>query len=293
MRKSFLAILFAGMILMSASAYADVTITATVGNQAPTITFVNVCDGACEAQNTLAPATDVTIEVTVTDPNGADDIDTATFSVEIYTTGDVNGSGADWDAIVVSATAGTRDDCDQAGDTYCLQVDAGDWTTKFLAGNADVYVYVTDDSGAMSSAEETDAIIVDATEGLTSDATTGTYSGSPDSTDNVFVSEIASNPYIVLTHNANVDLLVTADQENLDGSGAIYIGDDNVSWNLVADGATSTAFTGSADTVMAEYSRGIDSDSNTLNVWMYLDIPADTPADDYVGTLAIVASDAS
>lgn len=290
MRKSILALLFAGMILMSASAMAaDVSITATVGNQAPTITFVNVCDGTCAATKSLAPATDVTIEVTVTDPNGAADIDTAEFSVEIYKGADTNGGTPDWDAIVVAATSGTRDGCTEAGTTYCLQVDTGDWTTKFLAGTADVYVYAQDNSAAPDSDEETGAITVSSTTGFTPDATTGTYSGSPNTTDNAFDNGQTVNAYVETTHNANVNIDVTADQSDLTDGGDT-IGDDNVSWYLSDDAGSSTPFTGGADAVNSTWGRGTDPTSATFNLYMWLDIPANQPAGAYTGTLQILAS---
>jgi len=289
MRKSILAILFAVAIIATPAAFAsDVTITATVGNEAPTVGDIQICDGGCEYSNSLLPATAFTVQVTITDPNGAGDLNLSAAKLQWYTTADDNSTAAGWDVKILSPPAtGTRDGCVQAGNVYCLQVDADDWTTKFLVGAADVYVYIEDVSGSMDSNESVGGIVVGQTTGFAPDTTSGTYSGSPNSTNNPFASTQTTNAYAVTTHNGNVTLDFTGTQTDLTYQ-TNTIGDNNISYNTANNAGGSTPFIGEADVVQAALVRDAGSEiSNTFSLYMWLDIPASQAAGAYTGTLTI------
>ena len=289
MRKSILALLFT-MALMVGSAFAAVDITATVGNEVPTVGAMQICTGICTGDASIDPATQFTIEVTITDPNGQSDLNLDSIRLEWYTAGDSNGGTPDWDAKTLTPpTTGTRDGCTQSGTTYCLQVDTTDWTTKFLYGTVDVYVYISDMSGGIDSDESGALFTVNSSWGVLPDTTSGTYTGSPDSTNNAFSSTQTANTYIITTHLGNANIEVTGTQTDLTYL-TNAIGDGNMSWYLTNDAGSSTPFTGGADNVKTAWSRGIDPTSATSNLWMWIDIPAGQVAGAYAGTLTYGSS---
>ena len=289
MRKSFLAILFAGLIL-AGSASAVVNITATVGNGAPSVGDIQLCTGECGYGKVLDPAMVYVVQVTITDPNGQEDLNLASLRVEWYTTADSNGGTPDWDANTLSSPpTGTDDGCVQAGNTYCLQVEGTYWTTKFAEGLMDVYVYVEDNAGAFDSNEAVAIATVNKAYGTAQDTTSGTYTGTPDSANNPFDSGQTVNAYIITTHTGNCNIDVTAQQTDLTYQ-TNTIGDGNMSWYLTNEAASSTPFTGGEDAVESAWARGADPTSAVFNLWMWLDIPFNQPKGEYLGTLTYKSS---
>jgi len=301
MRKSYLAILFVATVLMAGNVFgADVNISADVGNDPPTVGLIQLCEGTqcsliADVDNAIDPASQFTIEVTVTDPNGQSDINTESFRLEWYATSDANGSGDDWDAVTLDPpTLGTRDQCVQTGSIYCLQVDTSDWTTKFIAGLGDVYVYVADNTGEIDSNEAVALFTVNSSYGTVEDTTAGTYAGNPNTTDNAFTSTQTAENSIESANNGNVDINITAQQTDLT-SGGDTIGDANISWYSADDAGSSTPFTGGTDLVIGDMNRGnaVAQTSALFNLWMWLDIPQDQPAGTYTGTLTYASVEAS
>jgi hypothetical protein len=290
MRKSILALLFT-MALMAGSAFAaPVSITATVGNENPTVGDIQLCNGTCGYDKSFDPPSQFTVQVTISDPNGQSDLDLTALKLEWYVTADSNGGTPDWDAKALTPpTTGTRDGCIQSGTTYCLQVDTTDWTEKFLSGAVDVYVYVEDQSAAMDSNEAVAIFTVNNSFGTVQDTTSGTYTGAPDTPNNAFSSTQTANAYIISTHNGNVNIEVTAAQTDLTYL-TNTIGDGNMSWYLTNDAVSSTPFTGGEDKVETVWSRGTDPTSAASNLWMWIDIPAGQVAGAYTGTLTYGSS---
>lgn len=285
MKTKLLVSLVLMMVLaMAGTAMGAVNITANVGNEFPSVEEIQLCDGTCAYQKTLDPATQFTVKVTITDPNGSSDLNLDTAKIEFYKTADSNGSGDDWDAITIDpASHGTRDGCTESGDTYCLQVDTDDWTTKFLAGGADVFVYIEDNQGAQDTNESVNSLTVNSNVSHTEDATSGTYSGAPDSTGNAITTD-QTNTYILTTHTGNVDMNVSVTATQLD-KGGDNIPVENQKWYLSDNYSSSYAFTGGADLVKGDFDRGADPTDNTQNVYYWLNIPAETPSGEYTGTL--------
>ena len=285
MRKNILALFFTAMLMTVG--FSAVDITATVGNEAPTVGEIQICDGTCAYTKTISPATQFTVQVTITDPNGADDIDTATASLEFYKTADSQGGTPDWDAIVIDpATTGTRDGCTQAGNVYCFQADTGDWTTKFLLGGADVYAYIEDDAGLNDSNESVSALTINATYGTTQDQIAVTFSGNADSSDNA-----QSPTSIETTHNGNTDTNVNVTATELaDNGNTIAVG--NLKWYASDVVGSAVPYTGGADDQQTDWARGTDPTSATINTYNWLDIPALQPAGDYTGTFTYASVEA-
>lgn len=281
MRKIILGLM---VLTMMTSVLGAVNLTANVGNEAPTVGDIQVCDGTCGYAKSIDPATQFTVQVTIIDPNGAGDLNLETAKLEFYKGSDANGSGDDWDAITLDGvTTGTRDGCTQTGDVYCLQVETSDWTTKFLAGVSDVYVYIEDGSSAMDSNESVGVLTINSNVSHTEDATTGAYSGSPNSTENAILTSEA-NAYIITIHTGNVDMNVDVTATQLD-KGGDNIPVENQKWYLSDDYGSSSAFTGGADVVKSDYARGTDPTSATQNIFYWLDIPADQESGEYTGTI--------
>jgi hypothetical protein len=152
-----------------------------------------------------------------------------------------------------------------------------------LAGTADIYVRVDDNSGLQDYNEAVEILTVNDSIGHTEDATTGTYSGNANTTANAILTD-QSKAYTITTHNGNVDmnLKITATDLNI-GVNGIAVG--NQKWKLTDEYATSTPFTGAADVVKTVFGRGTDPTSAVQNIYHWLDIPALQPSGQYAGTL--------
>ena len=275
-------VLFATLILLS-TVSAPVSLTASVGNAKPDITTIEICDGTCSFAKALDPATAFTLKVYATDPNGATDINR--FDVEFYTTADTNGGTADWDANRVYSLQSTASSqgCTEGSNYYCLVVPATSWTTKFLKGGADVFARVFDDSDDQDANESIGVLTVNATYGTSQDTTSGTYTGSPNTTANPFLSGQTANANVGTTHNGNTDINVSVVATNLTkGSDTITVG--NLKWYLSNTYGSSSSFTGGTDDVQTVWGRGTDPTSATFDLWNWLDIPVSTPAGAYTGT---------
>ena len=278
--------------MLFSMAFAAVDVTANVGNAAPDIDLgsIEICDGTCSATKSVDPASQVTIMVDIVDPNGATDLNLSTLSLTINGNGNTGGT-AGWDKIALSPVShGTRDGCTESGDTYCLQVDSGDWTTKFIAGLVDsITVAVSDNAeeAATSSGSFIAEMTVNAAVGHSEDATTGAYSGTPGDTDAILAN---GNAYITTTHNGNVNIDVTVTATALSDSVNTDIAVGQQKWYLTDSVGDATPFTGNADAVKSTWGRGTDPTSATQAVYYWLDIPAAQPAGAYLGTLTYNSS---
>ena len=270
--------------------YSAVDITATVGNEVPTVGEIQICDGTCAYTKTISPATQFTVQVTITDPNGAGDLNTESILLEFYTGGDTNGGISDWDAITLAnVTTGTRDGCDQAGDVYCLQVDTGDWKTKFLLGSADVYVYAEDSASASDSNESAGSLTINATYGTTQDQSAVTFSGNANTNDNA-----QSPASIETTHNGNTDANVSVTATELTNVALDTIAVGELKWYTSDTVGSAVAYTVGADDQQTNWTRGTveTSTSEIYNTYNWLDIPADQPTGDYSGTFTYASIEA-
>lgn len=289
--NKMLATLIAFSMLFS-MAFAAVDVTANVGNTAPDINLssIELCDGSCALTKSVDPASQLTIKVQIVDPNGASDINLDTLSLTINGNGNTGGT-AGWDKIALSPVShGTRDGCTESGDIYCLQVDSGDWTTKFIAGLIDSLTIAVSDNAeeaATTSGSFAAELTVNAAVGHSEDATTGAYSGTPGNTDAILAN---GNAYITTTHNGNVNIDITVTATALSDSVHTDIAVGQQKWYLHDSVGDATPFTGAADTVKSTWGRGTDPTSATQDVYYWLDIPAGQPAGAYTGTLTYNSS---
>jgi len=287
--KNFILCVFA-IMLMTTGAFAAVDVTATVGNDAPVVGAIEICTGStCAATLTADPATQFTVKVTVTDPNGASDINTTAFLLDFYNAADAQGAGADWDYVTLPAvTTGTRDGCTQTGDVYCLQVETSDWTTKFLSGGADIYVLAADNAAATDSNELLAALTVNATVGYSLDAATGSYSGQADTTENAINTD-QTKAFITSTHSGNVAIdLSVAGSDLVDGGETITAVNQIISSDSTYGNGTGLLIGGAA--IESSWARGTDPTSATATQYFWLDIPVGTIAGSYTGTLTYSSS---
>ena len=289
--NKILATLIAFGMLFS-MAFAAVDVTATVGNDAPDVNLssIEICNGSCALTKSVDPNTALTIKVQISDPNGAADLNLSTLSLVINGRGNPGGT-AGWDKIALSpVTHGTSLGCNESGDTYCLQVSTGDWTTKYKAGLIDsITVAVSDNQAepATTSGSFAAELTVNAAVGHSEGATSGAYSGSPGATDAILAD---SKAYITSTHNGNVDIDVTVTATALTDSVHTDIAVGQQKWFLTDSVGDATPFTGSADAVRLIWGRGNDPTSATQAVYYWLDIPAAQPAGAYLGTLTYNSS---
>lgn len=287
--KRLLGIVLISMMLLGTALAAPVDVTANVGNGNPVVGDIQICDGTCAYTKSLDPATQFTVQATITDPNGQGDINLSTLSLELYASTDTNGQAASWDNVAITPVShGTRDGCTESGSTYCLNVETTDWTTKFVAGSTTAYVTVKDESKA-SDSNSNAAITVNSSVGHTEDSVTGTYSGAPNTSNHAILTDQA-NAYIKTTHNGNVDIDLTVAATALDDSVHTPIAVGNQKWYLTDDSGSATPFTGAADAVKTSWGRGTSPTSAIQNVYMWLDIPAAQPSGAYTGTLTYDSS---
>jgi len=284
MMKKILGILLISMMLLG-TAFAEVNVTANVGNENPVVGEILICDGTCAMDKALDPATQFTVSVSVTDPNGQSDVNADAFLLEFYKSADSNGATPSWDNVALLNVAhGTRDGCTETGSVYCLHVETTDWTTKFLAGTATVFVRTDDNSTTQDYNTSPSTITVNASVGHTEDATSGTYTGAPNSSNNAILAN-TTNAYIETTHNGNVDINVSVTATALDDSVHTPIAVGNQKWYLTNDSGSAVPFTGGADEVKANWGRGTSPTSATQNIYYWLDVPVGQPSGAYTGTL--------
>lgn len=284
MDKRLIAITLLIACMFASTAFAAINVTADVGNDSPIVEAIQICDGTCANTKTVDPATQLSIKATITDPNGQSDLNLSALHLEIYKLTDSNGTTPNWDHITLNEVAhGTRDGCTETGNTYCLHVASGDWTTKFLSGTANIYVRASDNSGATDSNESIASLTVNPVVGIQQDATSGTYNGSPNTTANAILTD-QSKAYIITTHNGNtnIDVSITATDLNKNPD---YIPLANQKWNTTNTYGTATPFTGGSDIVKTNFGRGTDPTSATQNIYLWLDVPTLQPIGAYTGTL--------
>ncbi len=277
-----------------------VTISATVGGVAPTIGSIRICDGTCAVNKSFTGTQLFTLEVTVTDPNGASDINTQSFRVTIFSYTDLNSTAEDWDHNSMylknkddNLSLGTSNGCTQGGNVYCIKIPAAAWKDKFLWGDVNIYVAVDDNTGRYDmNAVDRNALMLSKVLNRSEDTSSGTYSGDPNSTNNPFDNASTVNAYIKTTNNGNVDLNVTC--KGSDFNALPYtsfdiryiIKDVNQSWYLSNNPTLSIPFTVDANTVTSSFHRGIYPDSNYFNLYLWLDIPNLQQSGAYDGNIA-------
>ena len=259
-------------------------------NSPPNVGMIQVCDGTCALGKTLDPATAFTVEVAVTDSDGRADVNTESFRVELYTDSDLNGAAESWDHNTMflnipndRLVLGTANGCVQAGSTYCITIASTSWSLKFLQGDANIYVSVDDNSHARDyNFLGAGALSVTAQIGTSQDTTSGTYNSTPGTNDTNFLSgQTSPNTYIRTTHNGNVTLDLNVVGQHFVVTGATNTGatikDGNQTWRRALNLAVgSIAFTAGAQTIVDDlFGRGTYSDSNTVDVYYWLDIPAE------------------
>ena len=268
-------------------------------NSPPNVGMIRLCDGTCALSKTLDPATAFTVEVAVPDQDGRADVNTESFRVELYTDSDLNSAAESWDHNTMllnyprdRLALGTANGCVQAGSIYCITVASTGWSLKFLPGDANIYVSVDDNSHVMDyNFLGAGALSVTTQIGTSQDTTSGTYSGDAGTSDTNFLSVQTSSRYIGTTHNGNVTLDLNVVGQHFVITGVTNTGatikDGNQTWRRAVNlAAGSTAFTAGAQTIVDDFfARGTYSDSNTVNVYYWLDIPLGSAAGVYDSNL--------
>lgn len=295
--------LFGASIWIVPTADATIPVVATVEAGTLTVGEIWLCDGDCDMPKSMDPDTYFTIKVRITDPNGWNDINTESFSIQFYSFTDTNGCTPNWDCNVTNIldhniVIGTANGCTHAPATgiYCMTIPTSGWTTKFLNGDANVYISADDNHTGGTFYRDWNALpdnnlwTINQSTGISEDTTAGTYSGVPNTDDVNFVSGQGTNePYVDSTHNGNCNLELKITASNF--TEGIYIMEDgNQSWHLTNMAADSTPFTGGEDTVESAWTRGSDPTSNTQEVYTWLDIPDQQPPGSYDGNMTYNSS---
>ena len=269
----------------------NLSVTATVSSVPPTIQSIQLCDGTCADYKALDSNTAFTIKVEVIDSDY--DVNWATGHIEIYQTADSNTDSLDWEHIEAeNLTYADGDGCISDANINCITFSAGYWTTKFLAGGADVYYTVKDSSDnfdeyELTYSESSAGILVNQTTGITQDSTNATYSGNPSSTGNAILSDQTNN-YIVITHNGNVTIDVNLTCDNFTYGG--YSIDYNNQYYHPSDSyEDSNRCSLSQFNINSDFARGTYPTSNSFNEFFWLDIPANQMTGSYTSTLVFSA----
>ena len=298
-----LVVALAILLAMASFAFSEeyvIIVQTKVNNSSPVVGKIMICDSDCSLSKTIDPGISFTIDVNITDPNGYNDLNTESISVELYAANDLNGCIPNWDCNVLNILdsniwLGTANGCTHAPavGTYCITLGSNVWTTKFLNGDANIYISIDDNSGAFdSNALTAGNLIINPNINISEDTTSGTYSGAPNTSDINFTSTQTGFSYVDTNHNGNCNIDITIRATDLNISSTVFIGDDNQSWHLTNFAGSSTAFTGTADTVLADWNRGnlVTSDSNSQVVYTWLDVPNQQQVGDYEGTLTYGSS---
>ena len=261
---------------------------ATILNNKPVVGKIQVCDGSCSLTKTFDPATAFTVRVSVTDVDGQGDVNTESFRVSLYTASDINSSAESWDhnnmtLLDDNISLGTRNGCTQSGSIYCINIPNTAWTTKFLYGDANIYVAVDDNAHAFdANSMTTGGLTVNEIFAIAQDTGAGLFKGAAGTAKNSFESTQTSNSYIRTLQNGNADMNfnnMVSNQEH----GAYVIGDDNIFWNTENDPDSGTPFTGGTDRIEGDWNRGVYPVIPTVDLYTWIDIPIDTVAGTYDG----------
>ena len=300
--------LFGASIWVVPTTDAAVNVTATVTGAALTVGRIRICDGTCQnAAVSMDPSDPFTIEVTITDPNGWNDINTESLNVQFYTATDRNGCSSNWDCNAMSLALldynivlETANGCTHApaGGIYCISIPSSAWTTKFLNSDANIYIAVDDNFTGGTHYQDYNALpatgiwTINANTSISEDTTSGTYSGAPTTNDINFTSTQTTFSYVDTNHNGNTDLNFTLTGSDLNVSATVYMGDGNQSWALTNFVGTGLPFSGSPDEIIGDWNRGdlATSDRNSQVVYTWLDIPNQQPVGAYTGTMTYNSS---
>ena len=261
----------------------SLSVSATVSIAPVDIEEIQLCDGTCEYTKSIDPATEFTIKVTM-----QDDGDLNTFDAYFYQTSDTNECSEDWDCVKkLAVTSANANGCEVAGDVYCLTIEESDWTTKFIAGSADIWIRAIGLTIGDDFNESIGALTINNATATTLDSATATYSIAPNSAQNAILTDQA-NPYIKITHNGNInlDLNIIGDDFSYNGN---TIDKANQKFNTANNYAEATAIDGLAQIFLSDWTKGIYPTSSIQNVWLWLNCPANQPAGNYTSALAIGA----
>ena len=260
-------------------------VTATVSTSAFGIGTIEFCDGTCASTKTIDPATQFTIKVTM---NNDDDINSSGFDAYFYQTNDTNESSSDWDNIKkYGITSANADGCEATGLVYCLTISEGEWTTKFIAGTADVWVKAETTTSLEDFGESIGNLTISNATAIILDSSTATYSVTPNTMQNQITTDQA-NPYIEITHNGNINLdLNTIGADFVSGGNTIDKG--NQKYNTTNNYGGATAIDGTVQIFLTDMNRGTYPTSSLRNLWLWLDCPDQQPKGTYTSTLTIGA----
>lgn len=265
-----------------------ITVSADITASPITVGELQLCDGTCADTKSINPALEFTVKITATGGEG-ESIDTDAFDLYFYQSADTNNSSTDWDNIKLlsQTTAGHANGCVEAGTTYCLTVQASDWTEKFKAGTADIWVKAIDTAGDEAFIESLEALTVGETNGVLSDSSTATYDAMANTTQNAILTD-QTNAYITLTSNANVPIDIDLNGYNfISGENTITKG--NQKFNSENNYGEATAITGNTQEIKSALSVGTYPVSSTHNEWLWLNIPDQQPFGEYTSTLTFTS----
>jgi len=262
----------------------EITISADITASTIIVGEIQICDGTCDYTKEIPPATEFTIQVKVTG-----DTNTNAFDLYFYQTADTNDSATDWSNIKLTneTTTGNANGCIETGDYYCLTVQNTDWTTKFIAGTADIWIKATDTSSNVDFNESIAVMTIGTSTGTTSDCETATYTTIPNSVQNAIYTN-TGNAYVELANNGNVELDLDVNAGNfISGENSIVKG--NQKFNSDTNYAGATAITGTPQTIKTGLTIGTYPTSSTHNEWFWLIVPDQQPSGAYTTTLTFTS----
>lgn len=257
-------------------------VNATVGETTPTVTDITL------DSNTYDPGTTVTVNVTVTDDAGTDNLDTLT----VYAWHTVNGTeGNDkWDSDYTSTT------------TIDTQKDAttAEYQVSFTLSQHALYTNTSDSSeiwevGAeaensysnIDTLQHASGFDVTKSAGISLSDTALTVSVQPDTTQNQF------DQYpVTITHTGNADQDIDINGTNLTSTGTTdEIDVSNLHYNTANDYGASSTLTTSLTSWITNMPRGDASTetAETRDAYYWLDVPP-VDAADYTGTITLDVS---
>ncbi len=277
--KLTMIVIMATILLSGMGIAEEQNVTVTTHNVAPVIEEISV------SETTLAPGTQQEINVTVTDLNGEDTINSVNVTIWLPTIGEQGDE--DWDSYVLAN--GTWDNVETLNVTtnkYIFTVDISRHAhyTNATLGMYQINATAEDDEEATGTMQ-IDGFNVSTRIGIVLDTLTLTVEGTP-GTDNVAFNENPQN----ITHDGNIeqDILINGTdlehetEPDIIGVGNIaYLDEDN------SAGAYELSTTAENVTELSPMSRGTHPTPTVEEIYYWLDIPTATKAGDYTGTITL------
>lgn len=251
-------------------------------NILPELTFgeILVCDGTCSYQKVIDPASEFTLKVKV-----AGDVNAFTFDMNVISDNYIG----EWDAIrleSIDGNSGNSNGCEVQNDYYCLKILSTDWNTKFISGTSEISLFVTAKNYpdvTDSNATTHDAITVNSLSAISSDASSGSYSGNPEDQNVSLVSSL-TNSYITLTHTGNITQDTDVNCTDLE-KGIDSINKSNEKFSNSDDVLNSTICDGTPQTFLTDWARGTYPTSSSQNQYWWLSFPSLLASGSYEGNL--------